>query len=364
MKIAFVTPAYYPANIGASLYCQTLAKGLTEKGHEVDVFVNAPKTYAKTETHEGISIKRFTSMQIGYYYISKGMLSSLIDGKFDIIHSHHYGYFPATAGLIAAKMKGIPHVFGPYYHPPVYGFKKSIAVSLYHATQGYPLLKYSNRVLPHTNIEKKMLEKIGCPREKMEILPNTVDTNRFVPGKKAGKLVLFVGNFIHEKGADVMFRIADKISKERSDIKFVFVGNLVENSFINEIRELEKRKNVKFVSNIPEKDLIALYQAASVLVLPSMYEAFSRVAAEAQSCGCPVVATNVGGLKEVVINKKTGFLVNYGDWGSFEEKIMSIADDKKAKMQKDCREHIVKNFDSAIINEKLIGIYEEVLREC
>ncbi len=363
MKIAFVTPAYYPAVIGASLYCQTLAKGLIKKGHEVDVYVNAPSTYKKNEVVEGVIVKRFYPAIVGYYYISRGMISALVDGKFDIIHSHHYGYFPATAGLVAAKIKKVPHIFGPYYHPPVYGLKKSIATSLYHLTQGYPLLKYSDKVLPHTNIEKHLLKKIGCPEEKMEILPNTVDTKKFKPSCKKKNIVLFVGSLMHEKGADIALDLAERISKERKDTKFIFVGNIIEKGLLDKINRIKGNKNVRFFSNLPEKDLIKLYQMSLILVLPSMYEAFSRVVAEAQSCGCAVVATNVGGLKEVVLDNETGFLVDYGNWGIMKNQINYLLDNPHVarKLGRSGRRHIIKNFDTNVVTKKLLGVYEEVL---
>src|SRR3989338_3203056 len=166
MRIAFVTPAYYPAIIGASMYCQTLASGLTKLGHEVDVFSNAPPNLEKEETVNGIKIRRFYPKTVGNYYISKGMLKALLKERYDIINSHHFGYYPATAGLIAAKLKKTKHVFGPYYHPPIYGTKRWLMFSAYHLTQGLPIIRFSERVLPHTEAEKKLLLKGGGKKKK------------------------------------------------------------------------------------------------------------------------------------------------------------------------------------------------------
>ena len=150
MRIAFVTPAYYPAIIGASLYCQTLASGLTKLGHEVDVFSNAPPNLEKEETVNGIKIRRFYPKTFGNYYISNGMLKALLKERYDIIHSHHFGYYPATAGLIAAKLKKTKHVFGPYYHPPIYGTKRWLmfsAVNMFYGNLLYANVLFSSTVI-------------------------------------------------------------------------------------------------------------------------------------------------------------------------------------------------------------------------
>ncbi|MBI4153842.1 glycosyltransferase family 4 protein [Candidatus Woesearchaeota archaeon] len=362
MKVAFVTPAYYPAVIGASFYCQTLAKELVGRGFDVEVYTNAPASYKKEDVVDGIKVRRFYPKIAGSYYISRGMLTSLIRGKFDIIHSHHYGYFPATAGFMAAKLRNTPHAFGPYYHPPIYGIKKSIMSGAYHLTQGLPILRFSDIVLPHTEFEKNALLKAGGREDNMKILPNTVDTKRFHPGKKE-KIVLFVSNLLKEKGADVAFGIAERILSRRRDTRFVFIGNPVDRSLHARITKLKKNKNVTFLKNISLGELVKWYQKSLIFILPSMYEAFARVVAEAEACGCAIVATRVGGIPEVV-NSKAGFLVDHGEWDKMEERIEYLLDNPDAtrKMGIQGRKYVEENFDSDVVVKKLVGIYENMVR--
>lgn len=363
MRIAFVTPAYYPAIIGASLYCQLLAEGLSERGHEVDVYVNAPRWMKKEEVVNGIAVKRFYPKVVGSYYISTGMLSSLLKKRYNIIHSHHFGYYPATAGLIAAKLTKTKHIFGPYYHPPIYGLKKQLMFTFYHLTQGIPLLRLSNRVLPHTNFEKELLLKVGALDKNIELLPNAVDTDRFKPGKeKKENIVLFVANFIQEKGAHIAFDLAERMIATK-DVKFVFIGHLIDRSLAEQVMNLKKTGKAVFLSNITEKELIKWYNKSSVIIFPSMYEAFGKVIAEAQACGTPAVVTNVGGFSEVIQNNKSGFLINYGDWNEMQEKIEFLIDNplKSKRMGLYGRSHVKKKFDKKIILNKLERIYEELV---
>jgi glycosyltransferase involved in cell wall biosynthesis len=363
MKVSFVTPAYHPSLMGASLYCQGLAKYLSAKGIDVTVYVIARKNLKKEEMIDGIHVKRFYPKLVGAYYISGGMLGSIIRDNADIVHSHHYGYYPATAGLLAAKIKKVPHVFGPYYHPPIYGLKRSIMAKTYHITQGLPLLRLSDKVLPHTNFEKQMLIKSGAKSENMELLPNIVDTNKFRPQGKKTKTVVFVSSLISEKGAEIAMKIAEETTASRNDVNFVFIGSKNEKQLLPTIEKLSKNRRIRFFSNLPLNDLIKWYQKSLVIFLPSRYEAFAKVLAEAQSCGAAVVATKVGGIPEVVKDGKTGILVDYGNWAEMKDKIEYLADNpaKAVAMGKNGRKNVVKNFDINVVGGKLIKIYEDVL---
>lgn len=360
MRIAFVTPAYYPAIIGASIYCQTLAEGLNKYGYNVDIYTNAPPSLVEKETVNGISVRRFYPRIVGGYYISSGMLGALLKKRYDIIHSHHFGYYPATAGFLAAKLTKTKHVFGPYYHPPIYGTKRRLMFSLYHVTQGLPVLRFSDKVLPHTNFEKKLLAQVGAKNSNMELLPNAVDTKRYKPAKaKKEATVLFVGNFISEKGAHIAFDMAESLIVERN-ARFVFIGNPMDGRLLGRIENLKQNKNAVFLKNMPEAELIKWYSRAAVIIAPSIYEAFGKAVAEAQSCGTPAVVTNVGGFPEVVQDGKTGFLVNYGDWPYMKERIEWLLDNplKAKRMGLQGRKHVVENFDTKTVVKRLATIYE------
>ncbi|MCX6815404.1 MAG: glycosyltransferase family 4 protein [Candidatus Aenigmarchaeota archaeon] len=365
MKIAFVIPAYYPAVIGESLYAQELAKYLIKKGHEVNVYTHISGNLKESEIADNVKITRVKIKEIfdGSFYFSSDYIKSILKEKFDIIHSHHYGYFPATAGFIAAKLTKTPHVFGTYYHPPVYGRLRWLQFMAYHFTQGLPILRFSDSVLPHTLYEKKMLLKIGGKEDNMKILPNIVDTNTFMPGHDKTKTILFVGNFIYEKGAHIAFDIASQLLEQRKDIRFVFIGNAYEPKLMPKINQLSKSKNVLFLKNLRKSELVRWYQKASVFLLPSKYEAFSRGIAEAESCSIPVVSTRVGAIPEVVKDGKSGFLVDYGEWDEMRQHIEYLLDNlsEAKKMGKRGREHIVKNFDTEIVAEKLEKIYKDLV---
>jgi glycosyltransferase involved in cell wall biosynthesis len=363
MKIAFAVPAYWPSVIGVSLYCQELAEGLVKRGHDVVVFTGAYGDWPKEENRNGVVIKRITRRHFGRYYTMPSLADEIVKEKPDIVHSHHYGYYEATAGLRAAKKLGVPHVFGPYYHPPIYGLKRKLLAKAYHWRYGKPLLRESDIILPHTEYEKGLFLKIGGRAEAMRLLPNTVDTKVFKPGTRKAKIVLFVSNLIEEKGAGVAMDLAQELLSEKKDLRFVFRGGAHDDSLKAKIAQLSKNPRVSFLGSLPEHELAKLYSKAAVVILPSRYEAFSKVLAEAQACGTPVVATRVGGIPEVVRDGETGFLVDYGDWEALKEKVELLLDNSKLaqKMGREARKHIVESFDTKKIVDRLEEIYEELV---
>ena len=367
MKITFVTPAYYPSFIGASFYCQDLASFLTKSGHEVSVYTKLNPGWKRNEIINNVNVNRIPVKHVfgGRFYFSNNMIKKIASEKTDIIHSHHYGYFPATAGFMAAKKMKKPHVFGPYYHPPLYGFARKVQANMYHWTQGKWILKYSDAVLPHTEYEKNLLLNIGTPEKSMHILPNTVNTEKFrkISGTKKENIMLFVSNLIRDKGADVAFDIAEDIMSERKDASAVFIGNPYDNSLVERINELKKNKRMTFLNNITIGELVKWYNRASVVMLPSKYEAFSRVLAEAQACHTPVVSTRVGGVPDVVADGKSGYLVEHGDWKTMKKYVETLLDDKKlnSTMGVAGRKNIESRFSVDAVGKNLESIYKSIV---
>ncbi len=363
MKIVFAATMYYPRNAGEALYVTELSEELVKRGHDVTVFIPG---HRKDWERNGVKIRQYPDTEIARAYsVSLPYLKALIKEPCDIIHSHHYGYFPATAGFIAAKIRGVPHVITPHYHPPIYNLKRKFLSMLYYFSQGKYILRFSEKILPHTNCEKMKLCLIMSSRIKTTILPSTVDVVKFSLNKKLKreKIILFVGPTIEEKGADIVLEIALRIIEKDKKIKCVFIGTGQLEEQLKQ-KSMKNKNNFVFLKNISDKELVEWYNKASVLVLPSKYEAFGRVLAEAQACETPVVATGVGGIPEVVKDGDTGFLVDYGNWDEMKKYIEALLKNEKlrTKMGKAGRKHVIESFSIKVIVDKLEKIYEDVLK--
>jgi glycosyltransferase involved in cell wall biosynthesis len=134
-------------------------------------------------------------------------------------------------------------------------------------------------------------------------------------------IVYYVGRLVHEKGVQVLIQAAPQIVQQMPNVKFVIAGTGV---CLDELRQLARENNVSdqfvFTGFIADDVRDKLYQVANVAVFPSLYEPFGIVALEAMAYGCPVVASETGGLAEFVRPHQTGILTRCGDpaslaWG-------------------------------------------------
>ena len=176
-------------------------------------------------------------------------------------------------------------------------------------------------------ISKYSLEKIenyyGVDAAKVRIVPNGVDPEKFKPvaetdreggrrrlGLGSEPCVLFVGSLIPRKGLPFLVEAAKKIVKEHSETKFVIVGEgPLKSQLLSYLATANLSGNFKFLGNVKEDMLPALYNSADVFALPSIQEGQGIALLEAQASARPVVAFDVGGVNEAVRNGETGLLV-------------------------------------------------------
>ena len=352
MKINFFTTMFClgHSKFGISNAAYFLARNMAEKGAEIDVCaVNTGEQ--KSEEKEGlISVKRFTP-EIKSALFSGKMLTS--GTKSDIVHSFHYGYFPATAGLLTSVKQKSPHIFTPAYHPPIYTIGKKILSWQYGIFQGYPLLKLS-KTLAFNEDEKSRLSRYV--KGNFEVVPPPVDSRTFYPKRKeSGKIrVGFIGPMLPWKGAMIAANIFGDIQKERKDIEFVFIG------FGPLEAEIRKRGKFRFYRELSPDKVASHMNSMDILVAPTKYESFGYVLAEAGMCGTPVVSTRVGAVPETVGDG--GSLVDYGDWSGMKDVIVGLANDvrKRKRLGKNAIRH-TKQFKDDIVSENVFDVYKTLL---
>ena len=228
-------------------------------------------------------------------------------------------------------------------------------------------------------ISKYSVEKIqqyyNVDSEKVQIVPNGVDVEIFKPygdqetlkhrfnfGKE--NYVLFVGNLIPRKGLPYLIEAAKKIVKKQKNVKFLIAGEgPLKNQLIRNIQKANISNNFKFLGRVEEKLLPLLYNCVDVFVLPSIQEGQGIVLLEAQASGKPIVAFDVGGVKEAVQNNVTGFLVQLGDSDALSDAMIKLLEDKalRERMGVSGRKFIVDNFTWDICSQKMLQVYREVL---
>ena len=222
---------------------------------------------------------------------------------------------------------------------------------------------------------EKIRENYGIDKGKVRIVPNGVDVEKFKPMKNPALLkrhfglgnepcVLFVGSLIPRKGISFLVEAAKRIIKENAETKFLIVGEGPQkNQLTIALESVNLSGNFKFLGNLKEDDLSAVYNCADVFVLPSIQEGQGIVLLEAQACGKPVVAFDIGGVNEAARNGETGLLVDRGSSEELGNALLRLLSEKplREKMGANGRRFVTENFTWDICAQKMLKIYREVL---
>ncbi|MCW4003164.1 MAG: glycosyltransferase family 4 protein [Candidatus Bathyarchaeota archaeon] len=246
------------------------------------------------------------------------------------------------------------------------------------------------------HVTKKIVKCFPQFSIKCQTINNGVNIKLFKPleNKLASKRILYVSRVTPEKGLHVLIEALARVVEIFPETHLNVIGskvmwlpeyfiNLSEEPKVKEllsfhakgrsgyldylqerILELNLTNNVTFHGVIPHENLISYYQNSDLFVLPSFSEAFGMGLIEAMACGLPVVATDVGGIPEVVEQGKTGLLVESGDSGALAKAILDIFSDGKMRirMSEAARKRAVKLFSWEKIANDVSQIYESLTK--
>jgi glycosyltransferase involved in cell wall biosynthesis len=197
-------------------------------------------------------------------------------------------------------------------------------------------------------------------------IPNGVDTSKFHLGKKEERFtVLFVGRLDYQKGFDIFARIIKLLNEQyRKEICFIIVGTGPLSYIAERLKTLYE--NVEWNSYLKERELVRTYQRAHVLLAPSRFEEFLITSIEAQACGTPVIASDLPGPRENIVDGQTGFLVkpSIGDFVRyilFFKKLWDNSSETYYKYSQNARKNALK-YDWRIIVDKIEGMLIKVAR--
>ena len=185
----------------------------------------------------------------------------------------------------------------------------------------YTLLK-ADRVISVCQALKKKMIHLGIPRNKISVIPNGVDQDKFFPFPKEEarrrlglpvdrNVILSVGNLTSNKGFHLLIRALKVLHTKfhEKNLHLVIVG---EGKFQSElerlIASLNLENHVRLAGAVSHKELYLWYSAADVFCLASSREGWPNVLLESLACGTPVVATPVGGIPEIVSSERIGLL--------------------------------------------------------
>ena len=290
--------------------------------------------------------------------------------KLDLIHAHDW--LCLKAGLIAKN-----HL------------RKKLVVTIHSLETGrtpFPnknvielekMGKEADKVITNSDFMKNELVNLGYPLEKIEVIYNGIDLERYNPdrkdldnkikerfGIKDGPMVLFLGRAAYVKGFDVLLRaFSIVLNKHENAVLVMRSSGEMQKEEEEMINQLGIQKNVVLIKEfIDEFTKISLINACDIYVVPSLYEPFGIVALEGMAMKKPVIASDTGGIREIINNERNGILFEPGNVKELADKISYlIIDEDRRKALGDLARKRAYIFSWERTYEKTLNVYNEVL---
>ncbi len=370
MTIAEVVAVYPPYKGGMGVVAYDNARMLSAAGHSVSVFT--PRYNTPSQHQSGQASVTVSWVPPFFSYGNAAILPQLIWKlkDVDVIHLHYPFIGSSLVAVFASLVWRKPLVVT--YHMNLAG---SGALGVFFSLYTFCILPFVAArartifVTSRDYASFSPLKRLNCWK-KIQELPLSVDTDRFVPRTDHSTIptLLFVGGMDvpHAfKGVDVLLRayaIVVRDAKEESRLCLVGDGEL-RKTYEELARELGIEKCVTFLGALDYEDPDALPRVMSesdVLILPSINrsEAFGLVLIEAMSCGVGVIASNLPGVRSVVEDGITGYLVRPNDADDLAAKIRLVLNGRKAlkEMGARGRKRVVENYSHTVIFKKFIDM--------
>ncbi len=340
---------------GMSVYIREIAKELGKRGHTVDVFTRVHDPRDRLTESLGKNARLVHLRAGGDEEIHKLVLYSYLPDfacsleefrksnkvNYDLVFSHYW-----LSGQVGREVRlwwGVPHII--MFHT-LGTIKNSLNIGeeepeLRVHTEG-DLAHECHRIIAATEKEKTTLaEAYGISPNRIGVVPCGVNLRMFRPldrklaFEQAGldintgdKTILFVGRIDSLKGIDLLIQAVALVKSGRGVKLLIVGGDKQSQTDIADLqalcRQLDIESNVSFLGTIKHEKMPYFYNAADVCVVPSHYESFGLVALESLACGTPVVATDVGILRNIIRSGETGFIVEDRTPESLSDRIATV----------------------------------------
>lgn len=403
MKVLLVTE-YYPPKIfgGGELSAETLANSLAENGLNVKVLTSYFPGLKKNEEKNGVKISRLLKTGLPNTFIGnlkrmffmrslkKELLKLNKKEDFDAVHFLNTSSIPSfkinkrtiatingyrnfcPKGNLFYKDKEVCHgcnfckYLGCVTKSEYIGRIKNNFLIKYNVFfhilnyLNYLKLKNSlknvNQFISISDFITEMLVRHGIKREhitKIYNIANLKDNNLKFPISQKGVLITYIGNLEKIKGVELLIKAFNKV--ENQDAKLLIFGDGPEKGKLKKLAS----ERITFFGKVDYKYIPSIYKQSDIIVQPALWpEPFSRIILEATYFGKPIIATDVGGNGEGVVDGKNGFLINneISDW---KERLKSLIENinLRKSMSKESGNIYKKKFSLTNNINKIIEVY-------
>lgn len=363
MKILVITPYFYPHTGGSQQYMEDIYYFLAKKHPEISVDVlcyNTTNNAPSFERYRGFEIYRIPCFNILPNQFSLPHPIELIKflykhRDFDILHLSTRFFDPSWWGPLYAKMLRKKVLLTDHCaNFPIHKYKLITLLATI-IDKGFSkfFLKFFDQVYSTNKAAQKFLKENFKIDSK--VIYGGVDTKTFKPKEvriRKRLKIIFVGRMIDSKGARYLFDIAKNLNAHN----FLFAGpGPLEFEFKKEIK-IGSLKHIKILGELNKKQVANLMASSDILVHPSCHhEGFPNVLTEAGACKLAVIASDVGGTREIIIHKKSGILIKPQDEDDLNSSLQKLISDKRLRIHlaNNLYQYMIKNFAWENLSEQL-----------
>ncbi len=314
----------------------------------------------------------------GIYYSTRkylrllgAILAATLRGDYDLVHAHWP--FPAAAlALIPATIRRKPLVttsHGAYVDS--YHNRKRIVKWLIRLS-----LRRSRYVIAVGEEHRRTVMQVsGVPSERIRVIdmgiwqeeppPSQAEARQKLGLDPAETIILYIGDLLYHKGPDIPVQAAARLRAEGRQFSLLVGGQGPEAENLRRLIDaLGLAETCRLLGPIPADDVYTWFAAADVCVVPSRSEAFGLVAVEAMYAGTPVVAAEVGGLRQTIRHGENGFLFPREDDAALAERLAELLDDPALRQQfAQAGRQVAAQYDMRRRAERVSDLYRECINE-
>jgi glycosyltransferase involved in cell wall biosynthesis len=382
--VLLVTGAYAPEISSGGRQCQMVARALDGRVRFRVVTTGTDRTLPNESTVDGVDVVRvFVDVRSGWSKLRaagrlvRALTAGLRDA--DVVHVHGFSQKTVFAAALA-RLHRVPIVLSLH----TAGFDEPATIARHGALARWAF----NAVSRYVAVSRGLLDTslaAGVPREKIALVANGVDTDRFRPAAAGERdelrrrlglpaampIVLFVGFFSREKQPHVLFDAWLRTHRDGPASTLVFVGATrapyfeIDASLAEEIRASAERSHVgdRVLFTGPTPRVEEYLRAADLFVLPSSREGLPVALLEAMASGLPVIASRLPGATEPLIeDDRTGVLVAPGDVEELAAAMAQLLNDcqRARSMGQAAREMVAREFSAERTARGWLGAYARV----
>jgi len=339
---------YLPHAGGAIFDTHVLARGLVGIGYNIEVVTCNTEHSPQAETVDGVRITRLSCWNLlnGQFPIPKPSvaLARLFGRKVDLVSTQTRFFTTSFLGLLIAKWQGVPlvHTERGAMHSVLQSRIVDKVSRAYDHTIGSLIVKKSDVCIGLSAEVCVFLEHLGGTipvRIPLGVHPAFCDRELKVTFDKA---LIYVGRLIHAKGVQDLLYAFEVVKEHVPEATLTIVGD---GDHRSELEELAS-SNVKFLGELPQEQVADVLAESDIFIHPSYSEGQPSAVAEASAVGLPVIATNVGGTKELVADGINGYLVEPKDTRMLASRILYLLKDtdKAHRMGRAGREKMLREY--------------------